>query len=157
MRDDLDLLVRQYASAYNLPPSLLKAQVMVESSGDPNALRYEPGFFTAYVKGNQKARAWAYGPFAACSVGLMQIMVEVAYETGYAGRPEGLFNASTGLLWGCKKMQSLLHASGGVYRTALAAYNGGAALIPHPPESWPVGVQLYVSKVYALASTYETP
>ena len=152
---DLDLLVQQYASAYGLPASLLKAQVMVESSGNPNTLRYEPAFFETYIKGNPNAKAWAYGPFAACSVGLLQIMVEVAVEMGYGGRPEGLFNSSTGLLWGCKKMQSLVHAAGGVYRTALAAYNGGPALIPHPPESWPVGVQLYVNKVYTLAATYE--
>src|ERR1700681_4375070 len=118
-------IVLAAASAYNLDISLLNAQIQVESGGDPYAFRYENGFYKEYLKSNNKALSKLYGPIGACSFGVLQVILEVAMELGFADRPEKLFIPTVGLAYGCKKMQSLLHWSSGDYNRALSAYNAG--------------------------------
>jgi soluble lytic murein transglycosylase-like protein len=118
-------LIVQVSTNYGLNPALIRAQVLVESGGDEFAIRYEHDFFARYIKNNPTAKAYQYGPFAACSVGLLQVMVEVAYELGFDGRPEQLFDAKVGLEYGCKKMIQLLAETKGDYNYALHAYNAG--------------------------------
>jgi soluble lytic murein transglycosylase-like protein len=125
--------VTAIATAQNLDPVLLAAQVLQESAGDPAAFRYEPAFYKTYIKGNVNAKAAAYGPLAACSYGLLQIMLEVAMERGFTGRPEDLFLPDVGLLWGTQLLKALLVWSGGNYPQALAAYNGGKGGNGAPP------------------------
>lgn len=149
-----DALIAQTSQMYGLPYELLKAQCEHESSYDPFAFRWEAHFFDRYIRGNSKASAAAYGPFAACSVGLMQIMVETAYEIGFDGRPEQLFDPRVGLAWGAKRMKVLWSAAGGTtsdYAAALAAYNGGPAMLHVPQSSWPMDVRQYVTTVYTIA------
>lgn len=137
------------AGKYALSPELLAAQVLVESSGDPNAFRYEPAFFRTYIKGNRAAKAGHYGPLAACSYGPLQIMLETAYEIGFAGRPEDLFVPEIGLEYGAKYLSSLLLWAQGDYTRAWCAYNGGkgAALkAPYPN-------QVYADKVLGMKGT----
>ena len=122
-----DDLIRQVATAYTLPFELLKAQVQVESNGDPNAFRFEPAFFTRYVLNNPASKAARFGPLAACSYGVLQVMLETAYELGFDGRPEDLFVDRIGLTWGAKKMRALLDANGDNYPVALQRYNGTGA------------------------------
>jgi soluble lytic murein transglycosylase-like protein len=154
MTTPYDDLILACANNYGLPFALLQAQVMTESSGDPNAFRYEHAYFERYILGNANAKAGQYGPFAACSVGLLQIMVETACEIGFTDRPERLFDPRIGLAFGCKRMQGLLAAAGGpsFYRVALAAYNGGPKLLHIPESAWPPSVQAYVDKVYSLVN-----
>jgi soluble lytic murein transglycosylase-like protein len=140
-------LVFQVATVYHLPVDLLTAQVQVESGGDPHAFRYEYDFYTRYIRGNPDAKAGQYGPLAACSYGLLQIVLEVAYEIGFDGRPEELFEPRIGLAWGAKKMQALLAWAGTNYVQALAAYNGGTGGNQHPPFR----NLAYAEKVYAAA------
>src|SRR4051812_44259862 len=45
------------AAKYGLSPELLAAQVLVESSGDPYAFRYEPMFFRTYIFAKKDAKA----------------------------------------------------------------------------------------------------
>lgn len=139
-------LIQQVAQTYDLDAKLLTAQVEVESSGDPFAFRYEPEFYKGYIRTNPNAKAGRYGPFAACSVGLLQIMVEVAYEMGFDGRPEELFSARVGLTWGSRYLKSLLDWAGGNYDAALAAYNGGKRSNLTPP----LRNQAYVDRVRAI-------
>lgn len=121
---ELSAFVNATALKYNLPTDLLMAQVQVESSGDPYALRYEPKFFQHSILNNPNAKAGQYGPFAACSLGLMQLLVETAYEIGYVGEPWGLFDPAVNLDFGGKQMAALMKRTDD-YRTALAAYNAG--------------------------------
>ena len=147
-------LIELAAEQYALPQDLLTAQVEHESSGDPWAFRYERDFFGRYIRGNAQAAARAYGPIAACSLGLMQIMVEVAYEMGFDGRPEELFDPATNLDFGAKKMRALWDAAGGTdtdYGIALAAYNGGPAWLHRPASVWTPAVKSYVDTVYSYA------
>ena len=118
-----DLIVST-AIQYNLDPDLLSAQVQVESSRDTFAFRYESAFYGTYLK-HGNPLSIIYGPLGACSFGLMQIILEVAMELGFADRPEKLFIPQIGLEWGAKKMQALLKWSNNDYNRALSAYNAG--------------------------------
>lgn len=136
-----DALIREVSNAYGLPFDLLRAQVMQESGGDPFAFRYEPAYFRRYVfddpmtlkNEHPDALAQKYGPLAACSFGLLQIMYETAVEIGFGGRPEELFVPRVGLSFGAKQMARLLAWAGGDYYRALAAYNGGQGGNVKPP------------------------
>ena len=122
-----DALIRQICLQYQLPFALIQSQIVHESSSDTFAFRFEHGFYTRYIKDNAEAKAARFGPLAACSYGLMQIILETAYEIGYDGRPEDLFVPRIGLTWGCKKMRQLWDHVGGqqsTYRQALSRYNG---------------------------------
>lgn len=134
------------AGKYGLDPVLLAAQVLVESSGDPNAFRYEPAFFAKYIKGNANAKAARFGPLAACSYGPLQIMLEVACELGFDGYPEELFNPQTGVEWGARYLASLLKWAEGDYTRAWCAFNGGKGSAMKPPYP----NQVYADKVLAM-------
>lgn len=118
-------LIQEVADVYALPAPVLEAQILVESAGDPFALRYEPEFFVRYIRDNAHARGRAYGPLAACSYGLLQILYETALEIGFPGRPEGLFDPRTNLIWAGKHLASLVTWADGQLARALAAYNAG--------------------------------
>ncbi len=120
-------LIQQVATTYRLPFALLQSQVIQESGGDPFAFRYERLFWGTYIKSNMAAKARAYGPLAACSFGLLQILMETAMERGFTGRPEELFDPLVGLTWGATHLRHLWDGLGGkadTYRPALARYNG---------------------------------
>lgn len=143
-------LIQGFAVQYGLNPELVEAQVMIESGGDPDAFRYEPRFFLRYIKTNQKASAYNYRAIAACSFGLMQVMLETAMEMGFTGRPEELFDPKVNLELGVKKMAALWAWAGGRerdYPKALAAYNEGPANAQSGP---PFVDQPYIDAVYAL-------
>lgn len=133
------------ATAYGLDPQLLTAQVLVESSGEAEAFRYEPAFFRRYVQGHPTAKAAKFGPLAACSFGPLQIMLETACEIGFLGQPWDLFTPAIGLEWGAKYFAALLTWAGGDVARALAAYNGGKGGNVTPPFR----NQAYVDKVFA--------
>lgn len=141
-------LIVQIAAAEQVPTAWLRAQILVESSGDPFAFRYEDGFFDRYIRDSSAAKAARFGPLAACSYGLLQIMLETAYEIGFTGRPEDLFVPRIGLTWGARKMRGLWLWAGGLdsdYDQALAAYNGGTV----HNATVPFRNQAYVDRVHA--------
>jgi soluble lytic murein transglycosylase-like protein len=145
-RADID----RVASAYGLDADLLQAQVLAESSGDPNALRYENLFFARYIRDNPAAKAAKFGPLAACSFGCMQILLETACELGFVGQPWELFQPAIGLEWGAKYLRSLLEQAGGDIRAALASYNGGPVGNMKPPfrNQW------YIDRVFSLKNRF---
>lgn len=134
-------LIEQVAAHTSWPTDLLKAQVEVESSGDPFAFRYESEYFTRYIEDRPTARAYRYGPLAACSYGLLQVLLETAMEMGYDQRPEGLFVPRVGLMWGAKYLQTCLAKVGGTdYHAALSRYNGAGP-----------AAEAYAVRVYRIA------
>lgn len=128
-----DDLIRLTADRYRLDAELLIAQVLVESSGEPDAFRYEPVFYETYIRDNPKATAAIYGPLAACSFGLLQIMLETACEIGYVGPPHALFTPAIGLEWGARYLRKLMDMYGDDVERALAAYNGGPGAVIQQP------------------------
>lgn len=137
-------LVSSVAQKHHLREDYLRAQMMIESSGDPNAFRFEKGFYVRYVASAVNKPPWAkYGPLAACSYGLLQIMLVVAMENGFTGQPWDLFVPEVGLDWGALHFAELLRWSKGDYYQALAAYNGGKGGNEKPPYR----NQVYADKV----------
>lgn len=120
-------LILQVSELYDLRPDLLAAQVYAESAGDPWAFRYEHEYFERYVKDRPTVAGYKYGPLAACSFGLMQVLLETALEHGFDGQPQQLFDERVGLTFGAKYLRYCLNATGGEYRRALARYNGSGA------------------------------
>lgn len=135
-----DPLVVQVASMYGLRTDLLAAQIHAESSGDPFAFRHEPEFFDRYIRNKPQTAGYRFGPLAACSYGLLQILLETAVEMGFTDRPELLFEPRVGLTWGAKYLRRCLDATGDDYRKALARYNGAGAR-----------ADAYAAKVFTIA------
>jgi soluble lytic murein transglycosylase-like protein len=109
---------------YDIDPDLIEAIVMTESSGDPNATRYEPAFYERYIK--PLGLPEAEGKKRATSYGLMQIMYQSAWEDGYRDSAERLLKIDVGLNWGVKhlKKKIALYGKQDINR-AISAYNAG--------------------------------
>jgi soluble lytic murein transglycosylase-like protein len=123
------VLARKAAAAQSLDPGLVCAVVEQESAWNPWAMCYEPAFFTKYVASlytNNKisaTEAYARG----FSSGLMQVMGQVARETGFdALFLSALCDPELGLIVGCKVMRKKFDALAGDTTRALLAWNGGA-------------------------------
>ncbi len=121
-------LARKAAAAQSLDPALVCAVIEQESGWNPWAMRYEPAFFTKYVASlytNNKisaSEAYARG----FSWGLMQVMGQVARETGFdAPFLSALCDLEQGLSIGCKVLRKKFDAMAGDATRALLAWNGG--------------------------------
>lgn len=121
-------LARKAASAQSLDPALVCAVIEQESDWNPWAIRYEPAFFGKYVAGlytNNKisaSEAYARG----FSWGLMQVMGQVARETGFdAPFLSALCDPEQGLSVGCKVLRKKFDAMAGDTTRVLLAWNGG--------------------------------
>jgi len=121
-------LARKAAVAQSLDPALVCAVIEQESGWNPWAMRYEPAFFSKYVAGlytNNKisaSEAYARG----FSWGLMQVMGQVARETGFdAPFLSALCDPGQGLNVGCKVLRKKFDAMAGDTARALLAWNGG--------------------------------
>ena len=122
-------LARTAAAAQSLDPALVCAVVEQESAWNPWAMRYEPLFFAKYVAAqytNNKisaSEAYARG----FSWGLMQVMGQVARETGFDGLfLSALCDPEQGLAVGCKVLRKKFDAMAGDTTRTLLAWNGGA-------------------------------
>ncbi len=122
------VLARKAALAHALDAALVCAVVEQESSWNPWALRFEPAFFAKYVAAlytNYKvtaSEAYARG----FSWGLMQVMGQVARETGFDSPfLSALCDPEQSLMLGCKVLRRKFEAAGGDCTRALLAWNGG--------------------------------
>jgi soluble lytic murein transglycosylase-like protein len=122
------VLARKAAAAQSLDPALVCAVVEQESAWNPWAMRYEPLFFAKYVASsytNNKisaSEAYARG----FSWGLMQVMGQVARETGFdALFLSALCDPEQGLALGCKVLRKKIDAMAGDTMRGLLAWNGG--------------------------------
>jgi len=119
---------RKAAAAQSLDPALVCAVVEQESAWNTWAIRFEPAFFSKYVASlytNNKvtaSEAYARG----FSWGLMQVMGQVARETGFdAPFLSALCDPEQGLVTGCKVLRKKFDAMAGDTTRALLAWNGG--------------------------------
>lgn len=138
-------LVHTAARLYNLDPALICAVIEQESNWYIYAARYEPKFFTRYIKplvdsGTIKTPTEAVN--RAVSFGLMQVMGQVAREFGFKG--QSLFelcDPAIGIDMGCKVLRAKIDSKGGDITAGLLAYNGG-------------GMPEYADEVLARVSKY---
>ncbi len=139
----LHLAVPPIAAAQGVDPQLVEAIALVESGGRPDAFRFEQTFYDQYIKGKTTA-ASPFGPLAACSFGVMQILLETACELGFRDEPWQLFFMPIGLSWGTKYLKTLLEWADGHQDRAILAYNSGPA---HVEPSPPYADQPYLDRV----------
>jgi soluble lytic murein transglycosylase-like protein len=122
-------LARRIATAHALEPALVCAVIEQESAWNPWAVRFEPGFLSRYV-----APMYTAGKLNATeaytrsiSWGLMQVMGQVARESGFAGQSLAeLCDPETSLEFGCRILAARLARTRGDVPAALLAWNGGA-------------------------------
>lgn len=127
---DIERLVEQTASRFQVDPALIRAIIRVESDYDPKAIS------------NKGA------------MGLMQLIPETAHRFGVVNA----FDPKQNLEGGINYLKYLLHLFGGDLSLSLAAYNAGehtvqlSGGIPAIPET-----QNYVRKVTSIYQTGEAP
>jgi len=119
-------LARRAAAAQSLDPALVCAVVEQESAWNPWAMRYEPLFFAKYVASlytnNKVSASEAYA--RGFSWGLMQVMGQVARETGFdALFLSTLCDPEQGLAIGCKVLRKKFDAMAGDTTRALLAWS----------------------------------
>ncbi|MFA6358759.1 MAG: transglycosylase SLT domain-containing protein [Candidatus Omnitrophota bacterium] len=124
VKPELRKLIESKAAAYKLDPDLVEAHILTESSGKPDATRFEHHFYEHYVlplglHDQNEARG------RATSFGLLQIMGQVARELGYQGAWSGLMEPSTNLEYGCKKLAKCYKKYAPDLDAGIAAYNSG--------------------------------
>src|SRR5260370_12779373 len=133
----LPLLARKAATSQSLDPGLVCAVVEQESAWNPWAIRYEPLFFAKYVASlytnNKVSASEAYA--RGFSWGLMQVMGQVARETGFdALFLSALCDPDQGLAVGCNVLRKRFDAMTGATTRACLAWNAAA----HPPPPSPL-------------------
>lgn len=151
MNHDIEQAIKYHADTANLPIQLVRAIVLVESNGNPWAIRHEPryrylwdvGSNTPFRKiqqdelldataaqgldaipGSSRDTEWMG---QRTSWGLMQVMGAVAREYGFRGWFPQLCDINTGLQYGCKHLSVLVqrYKAKHTWRGVVAAYNTG--------------------------------
>lgn len=151
---DLDRVLCGAAKRSGLPKLFLKAVAIVESSLDPRAYRFEQGFWDRYLANNP---LWMDKDpqVVSASYGLMQIMFVVAYESGFIGTADDLYNPVINVELGAKILAKHLknvekegvHVKYGLWPLMVAAarYNGGSG--GNPDSTGRLRNQQYANKV----------
>jgi len=122
--------------AHGLPVGVIDAVIEQESSGDPQACRYEPAYFERYIRGVAPSSLRGFWPLRASedterigratSWGLMQIMGQTARELGYElSFFTGLCVPTIGVEFGARCLGEKLRLYGNI-ADALSAYNAGS-------------------------------
>ena len=128
-----DGLVVAMAGSYQLPVVIVRAMVAHESMDIPCAVRFEPDFYSNYLKGETpdfrpSGSSWETERIGrATSWGLMQVMGETARCVGFRGWFPELCLPAVGLEWGCRYLRRLAdrYLADGGWPTVMRAYNGG--------------------------------
>ena len=97
---NLDALIRQHASANNLPEDLVRRVIKRESSGNPRVV-------------------------SAGNYGLMQIKLATARSMGYSGNAAGLLDANTNLTYAVKYLAGAYRLANGNQNRAVHYYAAG--------------------------------
>ncbi len=102
-------LIEEWCRLFGFDPDLVEALIIIESGGNTDAFRFEPGFYRRYLKGKEAEKSLYFDlchddlPLPrriASSYGLMQVMYPTAVDAGYRDLPEYLFVPLINLHWG---------------------------------------------------------
>lgn len=99
-------IVTEYADQHSLDENLIRAVIWKESSGHPNAKRWE-------------GEEYGY------SRGFMGVLYGTALQMGFTGEPDDLFDPDTNVDYGTAYLRWQLDRYGEDVRKALSAYNAG--------------------------------
>ncbi len=132
-QEQLYAVARSAALNASLDPKLVQAVCEHESSWNPWAVRYEPGFYQTYISAMKGLTATEM-TMRATSFGLMQIMGQVAREKGFGDKfLSALLDPLNSVTYGCRKLKECIDRENGDLRSALLRYNGGGD--PHYPDA----------------------
>lgn len=118
-KQDFDSIIRQAGQKYGVDPSLVKAVVQAESSGNPRAVS------------------------SAGAQGLMQLMPKTAEELGV----HDPFDPAQNIMGGTRYLRQLLDRYQGDRKLALAAYNWGMGNVEKRMNFMPWETRDYILKV----------
>lgn len=138
---DLRAVIEKKALLNDVSPDLIEAIVITESSGQPDAWRYEPNFYAKYIRDGHYPEELKKE--LATSWGLMQVMGVIAWERGLRYKiKETLCTVDGGLDYGIKHLMRFMKKYGN-WNDAIASYNAGS---PRKKDGLYVN-QRYVDKV----------
>lgn len=148
MNKDILAIVHKIADKYGIPKQLLKAMVLVESGGNPWAIRYEDHYRWLYhpekIAKEIKIPVYTEVMQQKTSWGCMQVMGAVARELGckypYLSQ---LCNPEIGIDLGAQHLKRYYEKYGN-WEEAIVSYNAGAPR-KHPDGSYKN--QQYLEKV----------
>ena len=134
-KTDYDQLFCNMSKKYRLKKLLLKSVAICESALDARAYRFEPAFWSRYLKNNPEWKDRDMNEVSA-SYGLFQLMYTTAHQMGWRGSGEDLYNPVYNAELGAKFIRMLLDkvAENGLsvkfwwlspIEISLARYNGG--------------------------------
>lgn len=123
-KDELQTIVVAAALNVGIDPALACAVVSHESTWDPWAVRYEPGFYRRYIE-SMKGLSETEKTLRATSFGLFQVMGQVAREQSFDGKYLTELCDPINAVQGCRKLKRCLENNGNDVTAALLAYNGG--------------------------------
>ena len=121
-------MVSEYADEFSLDENLAKALIWRESSGYPNARRWE-------------------GEELGYSYGFTGLTLPAAQDVGYTGEAEGLLDPETNLHYGFAYLRMWLEECGEDIAFALSCYNGGYKAYYYKLETGEFLNPSYVEKV----------
>ncbi len=121
-------LIRQVAGEEGIPAELLWATVATESSGKPDAYRFEPGYLRRYILDKEpwQEHYYKYGDDVAASYGLVQIMYPTAVALGFESEPRVLFDPDLNLRYGAVYIKKGLAETGSDPVKVATRYNTGS-------------------------------
>jgi soluble lytic murein transglycosylase-like protein len=123
--EQLYAVARNVALDAGLDPALVMALIEHESSWNPWAVRYEPGFYSTYI--SHMKLPDTEKTMRATSFGLMQIIGQTAREKGFDEKfLTALCEPLNGVTYGCKKLKDCMDRAHGDVNDALLRYNGGS-------------------------------
>jgi soluble lytic murein transglycosylase-like protein len=129
--------IQSYATRFAVDPAFIAAIIQTESSGDPNAYRFEKKLNDA-------------------SFGLMQVLSGTARNLGYTGEPEGLYDPDTNIMYGTMLIQQLQSRFGSDPAAIYSAYNSGSATAYKTSTQVATNVQRFLGNLSSLASSAVT-
>lgn len=107
MLEQFQSLISSASQKWGVPELWIKAFIMTESSGDPNAFRAEPKINDA-------------------SYGLMQLLYRTAQGLGYSGDASGLFDPAVNIDLGTHLIADWRRSLGDDFKAVYSAYNSGS-------------------------------
>jgi soluble lytic murein transglycosylase-like protein len=123
-----DSIIKEAGQKYGVEPSLIKAVIQTESSGNPGAVS------------------------SAGARGLMQLMPKTAAELGVSDS----FDPAQNIMGGTRYLRQLLDRYRGDRKLALAAYNWGMGNVENRLQSMPKETRNYIVKVENHYRNYST-
>jgi soluble lytic murein transglycosylase-like protein len=147
MKPEIKRIAKEKAEEFGIEPALVLAFVMVESSGNPLATRYEANFYKRYIAPmlHENAISLEEATGRATSYGLIQIMGQVAREKGFKESFETLLIPEVGLHWGLKHLKRFIKKYPDNLDDAIASYNAGS---PRKKADGNYVNQGYVNKIH---------